>query len=148
MKRLLLAVFLLLPVAAFAADFSMVEANLGAEFGARFDVADDAGQRVATGFSPDNRQSVRFWGPADEYARAQAMVDLRPANALKGRQFLVTVARWMVDDKKWGEAERFIEGNLARLKVGEKGRQTVGSRVFEMERSSDVQAVLRISAAR
>lgn len=148
MKRLLVvAALLLLPVAAYAADFSMTEANLGAEYGAKFEVAQDGGQRVATGLSADYRQSVRLWGPADEYARAQAMVDLRPANQAKGRAFLVSVARWMVPDSEWGNAERFIDANLKALKTGEKAKQKVGGKVIEFERSSDVQAVLKISGA-
>lgn len=145
MKRLLVAAFLLFPVAAYSADFSMAEANLGAEYGAKFEVVQDDGQRVATALSADNRQSVRFWGPADEYARAQAMVDLRPANQAKGRAFLVSVARWMVPDSEWGNAERFIDASLKGLKTGEKAKQKAGGKVIEFERSSDVQAVLKIS---
>lgn len=147
MKRLLVvAALLLLPVAAYAeVNFSMAEANLGAEYGAKFEVAQDGGQRLATGLSADNRQAVRFWGPTDEYARAQAMVDLRPANHAKGRAFLVSVARWMVPDSEWGNAERFIDASLKGLKTGEKAKQKAGGKVIEFERSSDVQAVLKIS---
>ncbi len=99
MKRFIVAALaVLFPLVAIAADFSMAEGNLAAEFGAKFQVTKEDGQRLATGFSADNRQAVRFWGEADEYSRAQAMVDMRPANAAKGRRFLVAVAKWTLDD--------------------------------------------------
>lgn len=148
MKRLISMLAVLFPLHVLAADFSMAEANLGAEFGARFDVTKEDGQRLATGFSADSRQAVRFWGEADEYSRAQAMVDLRPANIVKGRKFLVAVAKWTLDDAQWIAAEQFIDASLERLKVGEKAAQKLGGRSLDLERSSDVQAVLRVSRGR
>lgn len=149
MKRFIVAALaVLFPLVAVAADFSMAEGNLAAEFGVNFQVTKEDGQRLATGFSADNRQAVRFWGEADEYSRAQAMVDMRPANAAKGRRFLVAVAKWTLDDAQWGAAERFIDDGLARLKVGEKAAQKLGGCAVEVERASDVQAVLRIGGER
>ncbi len=146
MKWMLSVLAVLFPVAAFAADFSMAEANLSSTYGVAFDHATADGQRQATGMG--KAQMVRFIGPADEYLTAEAAVDLRPANLAASRKFMVDVARWMVPDKGWGDAERFIERGLARLKTAEKASAKIGGRSLTLERSSDVMAKLTVGGGK
>ncbi|MGE4527977.1 MAG: hypothetical protein AB7D00_06380 [Rhodospirillaceae bacterium] len=146
LKRLFLAVCLLLPAGAFAAEVNLFEAHLAAAYGAKISVEGAGVARQATAFSGDSGQAVRLIGPPDEYLKAEAQVDMRPSNVAKGKAFLKEVARAMIAAAEWPAADRFIEQKAATLSVGEKARLTAGGWVFELDRSSNT--MLRLVAAR
>lgn len=145
MKRLLLALLVLVPTLAYAAEINMFEAHLAAAYGAKIDVATSDGARQATAYSGDGRQAVRLTGAADEYDKAEAQVDMRAANVIKGRGFLIEVARAMIADTDWPLTERFIAEKMASLTVGEKARHVAGGWVLELERSSETMVRLIVA---
>lgn len=136
MKRLIFALLLLLPATAFAAEINIFEAHLAATYGAQISVEGVEGARQATAFSGDNRQAVRLTGPADEYLKAEAQVDMRSANTRNGQVFLKDVAHAMVADADWPAADRFVEQKAAALAVGEKASLAVRGWVLKLDRSS------------
>lgn len=146
MKRLITAFLILFPASTFAAEINLFEAHLAATYSAQINVEGAGGARQATAFSGDHRQAVRLTGPADEYLKAEAQVDMRPANVAKGRAFLKEVARAIIVDIDWAATDRFIDQKAPALAIGEKARYAVAGWVLELDRSSET--MLRLVVVR
>lgn len=107
---------------------------------------EENGQRRVVGWSKSMRQAVELVGPAEKPVRAKLMVDLRPANVVQSRAFLVHAINVLAPGSDAATLGGFVDGNLTKLKPGQAARTTAGGRAVELTRESDVMATAVVQA--
>ncbi|MCA1909241.1 MAG: hypothetical protein LDL39_12860 [Magnetospirillum sp.] len=118
-------------------DVSLTQAHFGAYCGASFEVNNSDGLRKAFGTCKGHMQTIYLVGPPDDYEAVLARVDLRPANIVAGRKFIIEVMRNSLDKSQWPEAQRFLDSKFNVLLVPETAERRFGKHAVKIERTSD-----------